>query len=52
MYKVTVRTPEGRFVGFKEFNSYFRASEYYREKSEEGFTVCFILMRTNVNRLH
>ena len=30
MYKVTVRTPEGRFVGFKEFNSYFKASEYYR----------------------
>ena len=37
MYKVTVRTPEGRFVGFKEFNSYFKASEYYREKSKEGF---------------
>ena len=37
MYKVTVRTPEGRFVGFKEFNSYFKASEYYSQKSKEGF---------------
>lgn len=37
MYKVTVRTPEGRFVGFKEFNSYFRASEYYKEMSKKGF---------------